>query len=99
VKTATLTRGDSTDQGTVGRLSFGDAVVYTLELPWRDNAPQKSCIPPGKYRLEIVKSPRFGRVYQVMAVPGRSSALIHPANFAGDADLGWTTALAFLAEE
>lgn len=90
---ATLRRGPSTDQGTFGVLTFGGNVCRTLELPWRENRRQVSCIPAGTYQCTIVQSPKFGRVYEVKGVPGRSAVLIHPANFAGDAALGWTTQL------
>lgn len=90
---ASIVRGPSTDQGTFGVLTFGQDVVHTLELPWRENKQQKSCIPVGKYQCAIVKSPRFGRVYGVQNVPNRSNVLIHSANFAGDVDKGWTTQL------
>lgn len=90
---ATLKRSPSTDQGTFGVLTFGADVVHTLELPWRDNMRQKSCIPHGVYLCALVKSPRFGRVYGLQDVPGRSHVLIHSANFAGDVDKGWTTQL------
>ena len=87
MKRATLKRGESTDQGTFGVLQFGARVVRSLELPWRDNARRRSCIPPGAYRCTLVRSPRFGSVYLVNQVPGRSDVLLHPANFAGDVDL------------
>ena len=90
---ATLTRAESTDQGTFGVLVFGGQTVRTVELPWRDNAKQRSCIPVGSYRCAIVQSPRFGRVYGVQNVPGRTHVLIHSANFGGDVNLGWTTQL------
>lgn len=90
---ATLVRTPSTDQGTFGVLTFGPNVCRTTELPWRDNRSQRSCIPPGTYRCAIVQSPRFGRVYGVQNVPGRSAVLIHPANFAGDVDMGYDTQL------
>lgn len=90
---ARLQRAPSTDQGTFGRLSFGAQTVHTIELPWRDNAHQVSCIPPGRYRCSIVHSPKFGRVYHVGSVPGRSAVLIHSANLAGDEALGYTTQL------
>jgi hypothetical protein len=93
MKAATLARSPSTDQGTFGRLSYGKQASYTLELPWRDNARQRSCIPPGKYVCRIVNSPKFGRVYNVTNVPGRSAVLLHSANLAGDVDKGYTTQL------
>lgn len=88
-----LQRGASGEQGTLGRLSFGAQVLHALELPWRDNRRQRSCIPPGRYRCAIVRSPRFGLVYGVHDVPERSHVLIHAANLAGDVDAGWVTQL------
>ncbi len=93
MNTARLIRQPSTDQGTFGTLSFGGQMCRTTELPWRDNRRQVSCIPSGTYTCAIVNSPRFGRVYGVQNVPGRSHVLIHPANFGGDESLGWTTEL------
>ena len=90
---ARLVRGPSTDQGTFGVLTFGTRSVRTLELPWRDNRRQRSCIPPGAYDCGMVRSPRFGRVYGVADVPDRSHILIHAANLAGDVDAGWHTQL------
>lgn len=89
----TLTRAPTTDQGTFGAVRFGARTLRTLELPWRDNARQRSCIPAGVYQCALVNSPRFGLVYGVRDVPGRTHILIHPANLAGDVDLGWTSQL------
>lgn len=69
----------------------GGFVCYTAELPWRDNARKRSCIPPGEYPCAIVKSPRFGRVYGLQGVPGRSHVLIHRGNFAGDVSRGFVS--------
>lgn len=93
IKRARLTRSESTDEGTFGTLVFGANSCRTLELPWRDNRPQVSCIPTGTYRCGIVRSPRMGRVYGVAAVPGRSNVLIHSANLAGDISMGFDTQL------
>ena len=90
---AKLTRGESTDEGTFGVLAFGAQTLRTIELPWRDNARQSSCIPVGTYACALVQSPRFGRVYGVGGVPGRSHVLIHSAKFAGDVAKGFTTQL------
>lgn len=88
-----LIRQVSSDQGTFGRFVFDQTTVNTLELPWRDNKPQKSCIPTGNYICRLKKSPKFGLIYEITNVPGRANCLIHPANLAGDVDLGWTTEL------
>lgn len=93
MKKALLHRYENTDQGTVGELLFGDFRSHTLELPWRDNKKQRSCIPVGTYRLIWSRSPKFGMCYHVADVPGRSDVLVHAANFAGDVDLGWTSQL------
>ena len=93
MKRATLQRSQSTDQGTFGILNLEGQTLYTTELPWRDNLVQKSCIPVGIYRCALVNSPKFGRIYGVANVPGRSNVLIHSANFGGNSDLGYTTQL------
>jgi hypothetical protein len=82
---ATLSRGPSTDEGTFGRIVCANGPeLHSLELPWRENKPQISSIPKGVYLCELVDSPKFGRVYEVRNVPGRSHILIHAANWAGD---------------
>ena len=94
MKYATLYRGPSTDEGTFGRIVCADGLeLVSLELPWRNNKPQASSIPPGVYRCELVESPKFGRVYGLRNVNGRSHVLIHAANFAGDVSKGWKSEL------
>lgn len=53
----------------------------TLELPWRDNAPQMSCIPEGIYPVRSRETTKFGLHYHVQDVPGRSWILFHPGNY------------------
>lgn len=89
----TLERQESTDQGTFGVLSFEGREMRSLELPWRGNQRQLSCIPEGVYVCALIRSPKFGRIYGVLDVPGRSNVLVHSANFAGDVHLGWDTQL------
>lgn len=81
-----LARGD---QGTQGILTFFEHKVHTLELPWRDNQPNISCIPGGEYECDIRVSPRFGMVYWIKDVPKRSFILIHSGNWAGDVQKGY----------
>ena len=90
---AKLTRRASTDEGTAGVLTFGGQSVFTMELPWRDNKPRVSCIPLGIYECAIVRSPKFGLVYGVKNVQGRSHVLIHAANVAGDVAMGFDSQL------
>ena len=82
----TLHRETYTKKQTLGTLTLtnGISTVFqgrTLELPWRDNQRNISCIPKGRYRVVPRTSQKFGRHYHITAVPGRSSILIHPGNF------------------
>lgn len=93
---ATLQRTDASDEGTFGQLRWGAGsgdFVHTLELPDRDNARGRSCIPAGEYECVWHQSPSKGWCYSVLDVPGRSHILIHAANFAGDESLGWESEL------
>jgi len=69
---------------TPGRFRFGRMDVgYALELPWRENKTDVSCIPLGQYELAITPSQKFfGReVVEVLNVPNRSGVRMHPANW------------------
>jgi len=77
------------DQGTEGMLISEDFRCRTLELPWRENHRQISCIPPGIYDVEIRFSNKYGRIYWVRKVPNRSYILIHSGNYAGDKSKGF----------
>lgn len=89
----TLTRDSPSDQGTPGTLTAEGLALRTLELPWRDNEPQHSCIPVGVYEAKLFDSPTKGRVYLLQDVPGRHMIEIHSANFAGDVAKGWESQL------
>lgn len=68
-------------RGTNGKLLVnGKAFCYTIELPWKNNQHQVSCIPEGSYLLAKRQSEKFGDHLLVKEVPGRSLILIHPAN-------------------
>lgn len=67
--------------GTNGELFLnGKKLCATIELPWKDNHTQVSCIPEGEYELEKRYSLHLGMHFQVMNVPGRELILIHAAN-------------------
>lgn len=87
-----LIRIKRNNQGTIGILStpFGFQ-CHTLELPWRDNQKNISCIPPGEYQTKIRISPKYGKVYHVQDVPNRTFILIHSGNWAGDVNKGYRT--------
>lgn len=87
---ALLTREETGDHGTFGRLRVDDHVWFTGELPWRDNAADISSIPPGVYPCLWTWSNRFKRkMYLVDKVPARAGVRIHPANVMGDKALGF----------
>ena len=68
-------------RGTNGMLTYnGRLLCYTIELPWQNNAPQRSCIPEGSYALTRRYSQRFRDPLQVNGVAGRHYILLHPAN-------------------
>lgn len=85
-----LLRDPSDDQGTTGTLYVGGQLFcYSIELPDRGNQPNISRIPAGRYRCIWHRSPRYGWVYLVRDVEGRSWILIHPGNWAGDRSRGY----------
>jgi hypothetical protein len=84
-----LQRLETGDHGTFGRLIAGGRVFFTGELPWRGNAPNVSCIPPGLYRGVWTLSPRFKRwMYEIIPVDKRAGIRVHSANFMGANDRG-----------
>ncbi len=87
-----LLRLRRSDQGTEGRLSI-PALNFScpcLELPWRDNRSNISCIPPGTYPLVWRESRRW-KAFHIQNVQDRSFVLIHSGNYAGDVAKGWKT--------
>lgn len=52
----------------------------TLEDPWNNNAPGRSCIPAAQYSVALGQFPKWGATYQLLSVPGRTAILIHPGN-------------------
>jgi hypothetical protein len=67
--------------GTNGTLYYNnDCLCNTIELPWKSNQHQISCIPEGSYELMKRYSDHFGWHLQVMKVKNRELILIHPAN-------------------
>ena len=66
---------------TNGKILYQDRLMmYSIELPWKNNHTRVSCIPEGTYELVKRWSPKFNRHLQVLNVPKRNSILIHPAN-------------------
>ena len=94
MKTVTLQRIETSDQGTFGRITIGDLVLFSGELPWRDNANDLSCIPAGEYKCVFTYSNHFKRgLYLVTHAEGRAGVRIHPANVMGDVTKGFRSQL------
>lgn len=58
--------------------------LSSLELPWRNNLPNISCIPEGEYKCKPYSSAKYNNVYEVTGVMNRSYILIHIGNFTTD---------------
>jgi hypothetical protein len=68
-------------EGTNGKIQYRSRLMmYSIELPWKDNLAQVSCIPEGRYELVKRWSLKFNRHLQVVNVSQRENILIHPAN-------------------
>jgi len=89
--TVTIFRIRRSNHGSQGILCLGPFNCFSLELPWRGNRRNISCIPPGSYDVQIRISPRYGRIYWVMKVAGRKYILMHSGNWAGDLKKGLKT--------
>ncbi len=84
-----ISRLESTDEGTFGRLTFNDFNCFTGELPWKDNRPNISCIPKGMYKCVWSYSNHFKRkMYEITSVPRRAGIRMHAANLMGDKSKG-----------
>lgn len=89
MKTLKIVRTHERDQ-TTGFATLhnakGDTIMSfrTLELPWRNNIPEKSCIPKGTYKVVPRVSEKYGKHFHIFDVAGRSFILIHYGNFVSD---------------
>lgn len=62
----------------------GKELCKTLELPWKKNQRNSSCIPSGTYRVKKRYSAKYKHHYHILNVPNRSYILIHHGNFYTD---------------
>ena len=68
-------------EGTNGILKCEDRFIcYTIELPWRNNYKNISCIPEGKYFIKQRYSAKFKDHFEIVGVDRRTLILFHPAN-------------------
>ena len=74
--TCTIVRYHETETETLGLLFIdGEFICYTLELPWKDNSRNISCIPEDTYSVLPHKDK-----YRVQNVGGRSGINIEVGN-------------------
>ena len=78
-----LTRISDNGVETIGNLRLEDNSFGcdTLELAWKGNQRNISCIPKGEYLVKKVFSLRFGYVYEVQNVPDRTYIYFHEGNY------------------
>ena len=88
-RTIKIIRVETDDMGTIGVLATQKFCAYTLELPWRDNLPFKSCIPSGTYLASVDPTVIIGKrkVIRLQDVKNRWDILLHVGNYAGDKEL------------
>ena len=62
----------------------GAQECFTLELPWKANQFQVSCIPEGRYKLSKRHSQKFGHHILLHGTEPRTLILIHSGNTTAD---------------
>ncbi|MFV5701741.1 DUF5675 family protein [Flavobacterium sp. XS2P12] len=81
----TIEREYSTNQCTMGYMSISDEIFcYTLELPWKDNINNISCIPKGTYSGILRYDKTDGWRIQLENVPNRTGVQIHMGNYTSE---------------
>lgn len=80
-----LTRFTTGLAGTPGILHcVNGAILYTLELPWRENKRRASCIPAGLYEYNFLpqtSSRKYKNVFYLQDVANRTGILMHNGNY------------------
>lgn len=94
-----LKRIQEDDKQTIGHLFVREpnggviAIFATLELPFKENKRNISCIPTGKYQVVKRWSIKYGNHFHILDVMGRSMILMHAGNYFGQTQgcvlLGW----------
>lgn len=68
------------EEGTYGVLIDNKPFCLTLELPWKDNRQDVSCIPAGEYLCNRTVRLKVGQTFEILQIPNRSDVLIHKGN-------------------
>lgn len=89
MKRLVLNRLENLEDRTLGILSVFngltlEATFYTLELPFKENAKNISCIHGGYYRVKPRHSVKYGNHLEIMSVLNRSDILMHHGNYPRD---------------
>src|SRR5690242_5877714 len=87
LKVLTLRRFPENEDGTFGVIfdESGKPILTTVELPWKNNQEDISCIPPGEY--SPYRNPATDHIpyeHFVIPVQGRSGVAIHKGNTIND---------------
>lgn len=86
MKRLLLMRLQKLDDRTLGRLIVFNGTEIeetftTLELPWRNNERNNSCILSGYYTVDPRESPKFGKHLIINNTSPREVVLLHQGNF------------------
>jgi len=81
-----LNRLNDTGKETLGVLTVHDDLnevfsCKTLELSWKDNKRNLSCVPRGEYKSNVRFSDKHGEHFILNQVEDRDYILIHAANY------------------
>jgi len=80
-----ITRMETSSKGTFGVLAVNkELLCFTMELPWRDNRVNISCISEGVYHSKRKKESTKTMAFSFDRVYGRSDILIHVGNYIED---------------
>lgn len=76
-----ITRLEYGENETIGVLQLaGKVLCWTLELPWKDNKIDISCIPTGKYKCLLATYKDKGERWLVQGVSERDAIFVHEGN-------------------
>jgi hypothetical protein len=80
-----IVRDDQNEHRTLGTMIGQGWTLDTLELPWKNNQHDISCIPTGRYALAFTWSQHHGKsMWHICGVPGREAIEIHVGNTVKD---------------
>ena len=67
--------------GTNGEFYLGEQFIcFSIELPWKQNQQNVSCIPESRYKIKKRFTLKHGHHFILIGVKNRAGILIHTAN-------------------